>query len=391
MPWAVIMVEQLHPKRKRILITLGAVFLIAGLGYGVYWLFWGRFWVFTDDAYVNGNLVQLMPQVSGTVVDIYTDDTRLVREGQPLVRLDPTDNWVALQKARADLAQTVRQVRQYFENVRQLQADLAFRKQTLLQATEDFQRRRGLLGTGAISTEEITRYKTAWQNAQSQYDSTLHQLTAAIGLVANSQLYQHPIVVQSKTNFKIAYLNWVRTMISSPATGYVAKRSVQVGQQISTTTPLLAVIPLNEIWVDANYKETQLRRLRIGQAVRLKADMNRFTYHGKIVGLTPGSGNVFAILPPQNATGNWIKIVQRLAVRIYIKPEELQKHPLELGLSMQVSINTRGLKGAVLARVAEEKPLYSTWIFEDQLRHADQEIEAILKNNSPNMSLQSFR
>lgn len=199
----------------------------------------------------------------------------------------------------------------------------------------------------------------------------------------NSQLYNHPRVLQAETTFKEAYLNWVRTTVYAPVSGYVAKRSAQVGQQIVTNTPLLAVIPLNQIWVDANYKENQLNRLRIGQKVELTADANGFTYHGWVAGFSPGTGNAFAILPPQNATGNWIKIVQRLAVRIVMDSREVQKHPLQLGLSMKVTVHTRGLKGALLSTVPNNKPLYSTWIFNNQLSQADQEIRAILKANAP--------
>jgi len=376
----------MDPKRKKILIILVIFFLILGLAYGVYWLFWGRFNIKTEDAYVNGNQVQLMSQVSGTVTAIYTDDTSYVVQGQPLVKLDDTDTLVALQKARSNLAQTVRQVRENYETVHQLQASLAINRENLWQAQRDLQRRQGLVEFGALSKESLQHYTTAVQTAQAQYDFTVHQLAAARGIVVNTQLYQHPLVELAKDNFRKAYLDWVRTTIYASATGYVAQRTVQVGQQISLDTPLMAIIPLEQIWVDANYKETQLQRLRIGQPVTLDADANDFTYHGRIAGLTPGTGNAFAILPPQNASGNWIKIVQRLAVRIALDPKEVRDHPLQLGLSVTTTVHTKNnLHGKILSTQVETKPLYSTWVFNNQLRDADREITAVLKANAPNI------
>jgi membrane fusion protein, multidrug efflux system len=381
--------QKMSPKRKGILTALSALFLILGIIYGIYWLFWGRYLIKTKDAYVNGNQVQLMSQVSGTVTAMYTDDTHFVVQGQPLVILDKTDTLVALQKARANLAQTVRQVRENYENAYQLQASLRLRRADLLQAKQDLQRRQGLVAFGALSNETLQHYTTAVQTAQAEYDFTSHQLAAAQGMVVNTQLYRHPLVELAKNNFRRAYLNWVRTIIFAPATGYVAKRTVQVGQQISTNTPLMAIIPLDQIWVDANYKETQLPRLRIGQPVTLDADANDFTYHGRIVGFTPGTGNAFAILPPQNASGNWIKIVQRLAVRIALDPKEIRHHPLQIGLSMNVKTHTQNLKGKILSTQIENKPLYSTWVYNNQLRDANREMMAILKANAPNIRFKS--
>jgi membrane fusion protein (multidrug efflux system) len=375
----------MSPRRKGILTGLALLFILAGLAYLIYWLLWGHFLVKTDDAYVNGNLVDLMPQISGTVIAVYVDDTLPVKQGQRLVKLDDTDTLVALQRARANLAQTVRQVRQYYENARQLQANLDLSQANLLQAKQDFARREGLVSSGAVSSEELSHYRTSVENSQSQYEYALYALSSAKSLVQNSELYQHPQVLQAENNFKKAYLDWVRTIIYSPVAGFIAKRSVQVGQQISPSTPLMSVVPLNQIWVDANYKENQLSRLRVGQSVVLTADANSVTYHGKVIGFTPGTGNAFAILPPQNASGNWIKIVQRLAVRIGLNPDEVRRHPLQIGLSMNVTTHTRGLKGPKLATQTSLQPLYSTWIFNYQLRRANEEIDAILHANAANI------
>lgn len=379
--------KKMNPKRKELLTILAVVFLGIGILWFLYWIIWGRFDIYTDDAYVNGNMVQLMSQVPGTITSINTDDTLLVKAGQLLVKLDEADMAVALQKARANLAKTVRQVRQLYERAEEARAALVLRQADLVQAKLDLKRRIGLVGERAISKEEMQHYTTALETARARYDSALHQLTSSTALVENSHLYEHPLVESAKANFKTAYLNWVRTSIYAPATGYIAKRSVQVGQQINLGSALLAVVPLNQIWVDANYKENQLYRLRVGQDVELTADANDFTYHGKVMGLGAGTGSAFALLPPQNATGNWIKIVQRLPVRIVLDKDEVAAHPLQLGLSMRVTVYTRGLKGDILSKTINNKPVYATTIYDDQLAHADQEIHTILTMNAPDVQL----
>lgn len=377
--------QRMNKQRKKWLKRAGIFFIVLGILWLIYWLGWGRFNIYTDDAYVNGNMVDLMSQIAGTVVSLNTDDTHYVVEGQPLIKLDDTDTLVAMQKARANLAVTVRQVRQDYENVKQAKALLISRAAALEQANFDLKRRQGLVAQNAISKEELQHYQTTDINAQAQYNDAKYQFVSALALVANTNLYNHPLVKQAEANYKAAYLNWVRTTIYSPVTGFVAKRSVQVGQQITAGTILLSVISLKDIWVNANYKETQLSRIRVGQSVKLIADANEIEYHGKVMGFSPGTGGAFALLPPQNATGNWIKIVQRLPVRVVIDPEELRKNPLQLGLSMRVTTYTRGLKGEKLSRAIRETPLYATTIYKDQLARVNQDIETILKTNSPDV------
>lgn len=378
-------VRKMNPKRKRALKNLTIVFLVIGFLYFIYWLFWARFQEYTEDAYVSGNMVQLMPQVAGTVISIYTDDTHLVKEDQEVIKLDSTDMLVALERATANLAQTVRQVRQYYEKVREALATVNLRQANLESANLDVKRRIGLVGQRAIAVEEAQHIRTASQAAQAQFDLALHQLGAAIAIVDNSHLYHHPLVEQAKANFKTAFLNWVRTSIHAPVTGYVAKRNAQVGQQVNLGTAMLAIVPLNQIWVDANYKESQLGRIRIGQDVILTADAygSSVKYHGKVAGLGAGTGSAFALLPPQNATGNWIKIVQRIPVRIVLNPDEVAKNPLRLGLSMRVTTYTRDLKGDVLTKVPDQKPTYSTSIYDNQLATADKFIDSIITSNAP--------
>lgn len=379
----------MNPKRKKALKFLIIFFVVIGLLCFIYWLGWGRFRESTDDAYVAGNIIPVMPQVHGTVAAIYTDNTFLVKENQLLVQLDDIDATVALEKATADLASTVRQVRQYYENVNSALATVNLRQALLNKAQQDVKRRIGLVGQHAISIEEEQHIKIAYQTAQAQYDVALRHLISAIALVKDSHLYEHPLVEQAKANFKMAYLNWIRTRIYSPATGYIAKRNVQVGSEVNLGTALMAVIPLNQIWVDANYKESQLNRLRIGQSVFLKADAySDINYHGKVLGLSPGTGSVFALLPPQNATGNWIKIVQRLPVRIALDPHEIRQRPLQLGLSMRVTTYTRGLKGELLSKTTPQKPIYVTHVYENQLAKVNPLIQKIVSANASDVYLQ---
>jgi membrane fusion protein (multidrug efflux system) len=375
-------------RRKIAMLTLGAIFLLIGLIWLLYWLIWGRFAIYTDDAYVNGNMVQIMAQVPGTVVAINTDDTQLVMQNQVILKLDPDNTNILLQRAEAALAETVRQVRQIFENAQRAQASLTLRKADLKKAQLDMQRRTKLVGESAVSREEFQHYQTAVKTAQAEYDYALHNLYAMQALVENSHLYTHPLVERAKANFRIAYLNAQRTTVVAPVTGYIAKRSVQVGQQVSVNTPLMAIVPLREVWVDANYKESQLQDLRIGQPVTLSADAYPdMTFHGKVFGLNVGTGAAFSLLPPQNATGNWIKIVQRLPVRIWLDPEELKKRPLQLGLSMRVTTNIHNINGNMLAQKAEKKPLYTTDVYAQQLAQANTLINKILQENSPDMYL----
>jgi membrane fusion protein (multidrug efflux system) len=319
--------------RQRILTLLTVIFLIIGVIWFLYWLLWGRFHEYTDDAYVSGNLVRLMPQVAGTVTQINTDDTQLAQEGQVLVKLDEADTKVVLDKSIAALAYTVRKVRQYYDQVYQAKADVTLRQADLYNANFDLKRRQGLVNDRAISSEEMEHYTIALSAAQARLDAAKAQQDKAIDLVEGTNLYSHPEVVRAAVTLKNAYLNYYRTTIIAPVTGYVAKRNVQVGQQVTMGTSMMAIVPLREVWIDANYKESQLERLRIGQNVTLTADAyGGVTFHGKVQGLSAGTGSAFDLLPPQNATGNWIKIVQRLPVRITLDPEELKEHPLRIGL-----------------------------------------------------------
>ncbi len=374
--------------RRKAIIILGSFFLILGFIWLLYYIFIAQFEEYTDDAYVNGNVVELMPQVSGTITEISADDTQFVSQGETIIRLDPADTLTALQGREAELAETVRKVRQYYENAERVDAELTRSRADLVKAELDLKRRVGLVGDRAISREEMQHFQAALQTAEANYQATLRNLRVARALVENSHLYTHPEVERAKANLKVAYLNYHRINILAPVSGYVAKRGAQVGQHVNTNTPMLAIVPLDQVWIDANYKESQLNHLRVGQPVTISADAySDISYHGKVVGLNAGTGAAFALLPPQNATGNWIKIVQRLPVRIIIDPDELKKNPLEIGLSMRVTTNTHHRNGNRLAVASPAKPLYFTDVYAKQLANVDTLIMKILQDNSSDLFL----
>jgi membrane fusion protein (multidrug efflux system) len=369
-------------KRKRMMTLLVIVILIAAVAYGLYYFLVARFHEDTDDAYVSGNVVQITPQVTGTVVAVNADDTQTVKAGDPLVVLDPADARVALEQAKANLAQTVRQVRGLFADDNQYQAQVALRQSDLSRAQDDLKRRLTVAQTGAVSQEEISHARDAVKSAQAAVDAAQQQLASNHALTANTTIATHPNVQAAATKVRDAYLNNARNTLPAPVTGYVAKRSVQVGQRVSPGNPLMAIVPLGGVWVDANFKEVQLKHMRIGQPVELTADVygSSVVYHGKVAGFSAGTGSAFSLLPAQNATGNWIKVVQRLPVRIELDPQELEKHPLRIGLSMQADVNIKGDNGGQLGQVPNT--VYQTNVFDKYGDEADAEIARIIEENA---------
>jgi membrane fusion protein, multidrug efflux system len=372
-----------HHRRKRVLAALAAVFVLVGLAAALWWWFDGRWYESTDDAYVQGNLVHLTPQIAGIVVRINADDTALVRAGAPVVELDRADTETQLAHAKAALAQTVRRVRQLFANVDSLRANVALRRAELARAREDLARRTGLPDPGALSEEELRHARAGVETAAAALQVAKEQLAASESLVSRTTTQDHPDVAQAGAQLRAAYLAAHRTSLVAPVDGYVAKRAVQVGQQIAPGTPLLSIVPLTDVWVDANFKETELAHVRIGQPVTLTADLygSDVEYRGHVVGLAPGTGSAFALLPPQNATGNWIKIVQRLPVRIALDPEQLEQHPLRIGLSMNVEIDTHDRSGPTLAPAPPTEPVATTRVYDGLLAGADQLAAAIVTAN----------
>jgi membrane fusion protein, multidrug efflux system len=372
-------------KRRRLLIGTTIVLALVLLAYGAWWMIFARHFETTDDAYVAGNVIQVTPQVSGTVLAIHADDTELVQAGKPLVELDRADAKVALDQAEAQLAQTVREVRVLFANNGSLAANVSVRSSEVERARADLARRQQLIATGAVSKEEVEHARNALQSAESALQASREQLVSNHVLTDRTTPEQHPSVQRAASQVRAAYLAYARATLPAPITGYVAKRSVQVGQRVAAGTPLLSIVPLNAVWVDANFKEVQVARMRSGQPVTLHSDLYGadVSYHGKVVGLAAGTGAAFALLPTQNASGNWIKVVQRIPVRIALEPKELADHPLRVGVSMQVKVDVAGASGNSLAAGAPRSaPAYKTDVFDTAGQEADARIARIIAANS---------
>lgn len=342
-------------KRKSLLIQLAVVVIIALIVSVLYWLLWARFYESTEDAYVQGNVVQISSRIAGTVTAIYAEDTDRIEAGDVLVQLDDTDTANRLAVAKAQLSHTLRGVRALYAEATQFQAQLT-------QAKKDFARAKRLRQVEGISTESYQHAKTAVASAESRFQ-------AAQAHISGTTPTTHPKVKLAIAKLKKAWLAEQRTQILSPVSGYVAKRDVQLGEKIQPGQPLMAVIPLHHLWIDANFKETQLSQLRIGQPVEIETDIygGDHTYHGTVKGLTAGTGSAFSLLPAQNATGNWIKIVQRLPVRISLNPEELAKHPLLIGLSTTVTVDIHDQDGQMLAASTASKDRMVTQAYQPDM------------------------
>lgn len=385
-PDTAVTVQDLNNQRKRKTLLLGLLVLVLVLGAGV-WAWhelYGRWSESTDDAYVNGNVVEITPLVTGTVTSIGADDGDLVQAGQVLIQFDPSDTEVGLQSAEAKLARAVRQVRGLYSNVDGQKAQVAARKAELQKAQENYSRRKTLAAGGAISQEELSHARDDLASAQSALSNAQQQLNTTTALVDDTVVSSHPEVMAAAADLRQAYLNNARTTLVAPVTGYVAKRTVQLGQRLQPGTATMAVIPLDQLWIDANFKETQLRNMRIGQPVDIVADLygSEVKFSGSIDSLGAGTGSAFALLPAQNATGNWIKIVQRVPVRIHINPEQLAQHPLRIGLSTQVDVDLHDQSGPVLAQQPPQKASFATQVYDRQLVEADTLIARLIHDNS---------
>jgi membrane fusion protein (multidrug efflux system) len=352
--------EPKSPTRTRRLglLGLGAAVALSGLGALGYWLIDGRYYESTDDAYVNGDVVQITNEVPGTVIALNVDDTQPVQAGQPLLELDPADAKIALANAEADLARAVRQVRGLFAQGKELHAQIEQREQAERTADDDLQRRGGLIADGAISAEELSHARDAVTTTRANVAAAQQQLSQTIAQIDGTTIADHPQVLAAAAAVRNAALALHRTLLTSPVSGMIAKRSVQVGQRVAAGTPLLAVVPLDDVWIDANFKEGQLERMRTGQPVTVHTDVygRHVSYHGHVVGIAAGSGSAFALLPAQNASGNWIKIVQRLPVRILLDPAELKAHPLRVGLSAAVRVDLHDTSGPLMTTAVRSVP-----------------------------------
>jgi membrane fusion protein, multidrug efflux system len=371
-------------RRLRWLAIAAGVFAALGAAYGVYWAKDLRYLQATDDAYVSGNVVQITPQISGTVVAIGADDTQFVKAGQTLVKLDQEDARVALDQAEAQLAKTVREVRNLFATSSQLQAAVEVREADLTTATQDLSRRERLGSSGAVSAEELQHARDALRAAQAGLQAAKQQLIANRARVDGTTVADHPDVRNAAAAVRSAYLAYERTQLPAPVSGFVARRNVQLGQRVSPGAALMSVVPLDQVWVDANFKESQLADIRVGQPVTLTADVygRSVAYHGKVVGFGAGTGAAFALLPAQNAKGNWIKVVQRVPVRVALEPNELEQHPLQVGLSMKANVDTHDRSGSLLPRLAAvNTAAYSTDVFQAGDGVANERVRSIISAN----------
>lgn len=373
------------------------VVVAAGLAWAAYEWLVASHYESTDNAYVQGNVIQITPQIGGTVMAILADDTDYVKAGAPLVKLDPTDTQVALDQARAALAQTVRQVRTLYANNASLSAQVAVREADVVKAqteiaraTDDLNRRQSLIQSGAISKEELshvqtqlTNGKNALSSAQAGVAAAKQQLISNQTLTDGTAIDKHPSVQAAAVKLREVWLAAQRAALPAPVDGFVARRTVQLGQRVAAGTPLMAIVPLNQLWVDANFKEVQLRNIRIGQSVKLTADLygKKIEYTGQVAGLGMGTGAAFALLPAQNATGNWIKVVQRVPVRVTLDAAQLAQNPLRVGLSMLATVDVSKQDGKMLADTPRAAALVQTKVYEALDAGAAEEVRKIIAAN----------
>ena len=386
------------PGGRQKALTVVSLVVLLGLAYGGYTWYAGRHEESTDNAYVQGNVIQITPQIGGTVTAILADDTDFVKAGQPLVQLDPADAKVALQLAQANLAQAVRQVRGLYANNQTLQTQITQRDTDVIKAqtevtraTDDLARRQSLVGNGAVSKEELAHAQSQLAQAQSMLaaakasvGTARDQLGSNQTLTDGTRLENHPSVEAASAKVREAYLALHRATLPAPIDGYLAKRTVQLGQRVAAGTPLMSVIALNSLWVDANFKEVQLRNIRIGQPVTLTADLygKQVQYKGTVAGLGAGTGAAFSLLPAQNATGNWIKVVQRVPVRVALDAKEVAANPLRIGLSMEATVDVTQQDGKALVDAPRPATGVQTDVYAMLDEQATAEIKRIIAANA---------
>ncbi|HEX7782889.1 MAG TPA: efflux RND transporter periplasmic adaptor subunit [Sphingobium sp.] len=366
--------------RRKWLTVLAAVVVLSGLVYGGYLLLRAATEE-TDDAYVAGDMVVITARDPGTVLAIHADNTQVVKAGQPLIDLDPATMDVDLAATEAKLAQAVRAVRADFSKVNESGAAIVSARAELDRARSDLARRRQAAAEGAVSGEEVAHAADVVKTAQAALTLAQSQQDQANTQVQGASLSDNPAVLSAIAEYRRAAIRRNHMHVAAPVEGLVAQRTVQIGQQIAAGTPLMTVVPLRRVWIDANFRETQLKDLRIGQAASVTSDTygSKVVYHGKVVGLAAGSGNAFALLPPQNASGNWIKIVQRVPVRIALDPRELDKYPLRLGLSVNVEVDTADTSGALAGQPA--RAVFPAQASDTGDKGVDQQIARIIARN----------
>lgn len=371
-----------HHSYKKVIVT-AIIFFILGLAWLLYYLLYARFYQSTTDAYVDGNNVILTPQVNGIVNAFYALDADFVPEGKVLVELDQTDALIALDKAVAELGEAVRDVCNLFESAKKEEAIVAMKKALFVKTAQDYEHRKYLVEDGGVSLEDFEHAEAALKSSFADLIASEHALIAILCQIENTTIDTHPLVEEAKNKVRSAFVFYQRCTLVAPVTGIISMRSVQIGSQVKTGQSLLSIVPLDQMWVTANFKEVQLSKMRVGQSVEVKSDMygDDVVYKGKVAGIGGGTGSVFSILPPQNATGNWIKIVQRVPVRIILDQDQIQEHPLRLGLSMDVSVDIHDIDLPKLPDVRSDYPLFTTPVFADQEEGAEELIEDVIAQN----------
>ena len=379
----VISPEQLSKKRKKITLIFFAVcFLLLAIFFFI-WLFILRFIEYTDDAYVEGNQVYITPLRPGFITTIHTDDTYLVKKGQLLIDLDETDSLIALNLAKKNLAQVVRDVCQLFHQAFAYRAEIEIKKAELIKTSQDYEHRKDVIAEGGVSIEDFEHAIAALRASFFSLQWTEILYEKALSAVQGTSIKDHPLVLEAADKVRDAWVQLYRCKIYSPVEGLVAQRTIQVGMWVNAGQPLMSVIPLDQIWVNANYKETQLKHMRIGQKVKITSDLygGNTVFHGTIAGLPGAAGNAFALLPPQNLSGNWIKIVQRVPVRVCLDSQELEQHPLRIGLSMEAIVDLRDQQGLLVPTSSEGSPIYQTPIYEWEETGDEETIASIIEEN----------
>ena len=371
-------------QRKKGLSIFILLLLLISIGSAAYWYFFIKGFEETEDAYVNGNQVMVSAQVAGNISKINVDNMDPVQAGDVLLELDDTNAKLSFEQAKSNLANAVRQVSQLNYTVKQLKSAVRANEITLAQAQGNLNRRVQLVKDGAIDKESFQHAKEAVELAKANLTTSQNQLEANQALLLDGPLSEQPQIQSAVSNFKQAWLNLERTKIRSPIKGYVARRNAQVGQAVSVGGALMAVVTTDQMWLDANFKETQLTHMRIGQPVKIHFDLygKDKTFDGKVVGIEMGTGSAFSLLPTQNATGNWIKVVQRVPVRIQLDPQQLAENPLRIGLSATVKVNVSDSKGETLRDQAPATTLYSTNVLQYDESAVNNLIESIIRDNS---------
>ncbi|MEN9344283.1 MAG: multidrug efflux system [Chlamydiota bacterium] len=370
-------------KRSHAMLITCAVFLFLGAAWGVYWFAYGQYHEYTDDAYVDGNQIMVTTQVPGIVLSFSAYDGDFVEKGRILVELDKTDALIQLQRAKAELGDTLRQVAALFDNVERDAAYVEVRQAEFVKAAQDYEHRKAVIEEGGVSLEDFEHAVAALHAAFFALQASEFQYAASVAAVENSTLLTHPLVEKAKSHLKEALVFYFRCTIRAPAAGIVGQRTVQVGERIPLSKPLLAIIPLDQLWITANYKEVQLTHMRIGQPVEVTCDTygSSILFQGTVEGIGGATGSVFSVLPPQNATGNWIKIVQRVPVRIAVDQAMVKRYPLRMGLSVETTTDTHNRLGRYVPLSRSESPLQATDIFENEEEGIQQLIEEVIRAN----------